>query len=319
MAMWDFRAAWRWSWQAAPGLPECGLRGLFTMTLCRFFLCALLAAWALPAAYASPDRVRFLEGAGADSLTPEQLAEEVKGFLEPGAIDLSPVTAPPAIDTAQDKADVAHVRQANGHASAERWARALLDDKSVYDRFTVQVGVPADRRHVPRFVRLLNRVAEDALAVAGEAKKKFPRARPFQRFALTRLCGQAPLAKVDPAAATGTSYPSGHAVVSWAVALVMVEASPASAQSIIARAVDYGESRVVCGLHFPSDITAGHQVAALVVDKLLASPAFVHEFQCAKRELRAVAAGEKAEDLSACTGDVVTSAVPVAPEMSPPK
>ena len=88
--------------------------------------------------------------------------------------------------------------------------------------------------------------------------------------------------------------------MSWAAALVMVEASPQSAQAIIARAVDYGYSRVVCGLHFPSDIDAGQLVATSVIDKLFALPAFRRDFQCAKRELQSVLAGMRAEDLPAC-------------------
>jgi acid phosphatase (class A) len=162
------------------------------------------------------------------------------------------------------------------------------------------LGFRPDRKRFPRFVRLLNRVAEDALAVGGEAKKRYPRPRPFQRFALTRVCGQAKVPKPDASPSGGTSYPSGHAVVSWAVALVMMEASPQGAQAIVLRAVDFGESRVVCGLHFPSDIDAGHLVATAVIDKLFALPEFRRDFQCAKTELQSVRAGMRAEDLPAC-------------------
>jgi acid phosphatase (class A) len=225
----------------------------------------------------------------------------VKGYLPPGAVDVSKIlNGPPVVDSAGDKADVAHVRQANGHAKAARWERALLDDASVYDRIAEQLGFRPDRRRFQRFVRLLNRVAEDAFGAGGEAKKLFPRARPFQRVALTRVCGQKKVPKPEASPSGGTSYPSGHAVVSWAVALVMMEASPQSAQAIVARAVDYGESRVVCGLHFPSDIDAGHLVATAAVDKLFALPEFRRDFQCAKNELLSVRAGMRAEDMPAC-------------------
>ncbi len=266
--------------------------------VCAVFACVLAGA---PVQAASADRVRFLEGPAAAPLSADEKAEEVKGYLPAGAVDIGTVlTGPPAIDSAGDKADVAHVRQVNTHANALRWQRALLDDASVYDRFTEQLGFRPDRRRFPRFVRLLNRVSEDAFAAAGDAKKRFPRARPFQRFALTRVCGQARAPKPDASPSGGTSYPSGHAVVSWAVALVMMEASPQSAQAIVLRAVDYGESRVVCGVHFPTDIDAGHLVATAVIDKLFALPEFRRDFQCAKTELQSVATGMRAEDLPAC-------------------
>jgi acid phosphatase (class A) len=262
------------------------------------FACALAGA---PVEAASADRVRFLEGPRAAPLSAEESAEEVKGYLPAGAVDVkAAVPAPPAVDSAVDKADVEHVRNVNAHANAARWQKALLDDASVYDRFSEQLGFTPDRRRMPRFVRLLNRVSEDAFAAAGEAKKVYPRSRPFQRFQMTRLCGQAQVPKPEASPSGGTSYPSGHAVVSWAVALVMMEAVPSGAQSIVLRAADYGESRVVCGLHFPSDIDAGHLLATAVVDKLFALPEFRRDFQCAKSELQSVAAGMRAEDLPAC-------------------
>ena len=251
---------------------------------------------------AAGERARFLEGSSAQSLTPEELSEEIKGYLAADAIAAAAaaVPAPPPLDSAVDKADVLQARQMNAHAKPERWERAQLDDASVYDRFSQQLGVVPDRRRLPAFVRLLNRVSGDALAAAGEAKKRYPRPRPFQRFHVARVCGQAVAPKPEASPSGGTSYTSGHAAVSWAAALVMVEASPQSAQAIIARAVDYGYSRVVCGLHFPSDIDAGQLVATSVIDKLFALPAFRRDFQCAKRELQSVLAGMRAEDLPAC-------------------
>lgn len=283
------------------------------MTIARMRACAILALGLafVPAQAAPGDRARFLEGASATTLTPEELAEEVKGYLPAGAIDVAKVLQPPpAIDSAVDKADVEQVRGRNANATAARWEKALLDDASVYDRFTEQLGVQPTRKRLPRFVRLLNRVAEDALAASGEAKKLYPRPRPFQRFQMKRVCGQAVVAKPETSPKGGTSYPSGHAVVSWAVAMVMMEASPASAQSIVTRAVDYGASRVVCGVHYPSDIDAGHVVGAAVVDQLFRLPEFRRDFLCAKRELQAVVAGEKAQDLAACPSDAPVSVAP---------
>lgn len=263
----------------------------------------LIAATAasLSIATAAPDRVRLLEGRLASALTPEELNEEVTGYLPKGSIDVAAVLQPPpAIDTPADKADVALFRELTSRVSAERWERALADDASVYDRFEKQLGFKPDRRRMPRFVRLLNRVAEDVSAATADAKQRFTRARPFQRLAVSRACGQSSLPKPDAAAGNGTSYPSGHAALSWATALVMIEAAPQSAEAIVLRAVDYGQSRVVCNAHFPVDVQAGQILATAVVDKLFANADFRKDFTCAKKELQAVAAGMRAEDLPAC-------------------
>lgn len=268
----------------------------------RTVLAIAAAAASLSYAGAAPgDRAKFLEGASAANLSPDELAEEVKGYLPPGSIDAAKVLQPPpAIDSPGDKADVALFRQTTAHVSAERWERAIADDASVYDRFERQLGFVPSRKRTPRFVRLLNRVSEDVLAAAGDAKKLFPRPRPFQRFALNRICGEKMPPKPEASPTKGTAYPSGHAALSWAAALVMVEAYPQSAQAIVLRAVDYGESRVVCGVHFPTDVQAGQLLATAVVDKLFVLPEFHRDFACAKRELQAVARGERSEDLPAC-------------------
>lgn len=261
---------------------------------------AIISAALIASAQASPDRVRFLEGTAASALSPEQLNEEVKGYLPPGAVDMTLIPAPPAIDSAQDKVDVAWLKRSTAGAGAERWQNALADDASVYDRFSESLGLTIDRQTLPRLVRLLNRVSADALAVSAEAKKRFSRPRPFQRFALARVCGQAKPPKPEASPTKGTSYPSGHAVVSWAAASVMMEAVPGNAGQIVARAVSYGESRVVCGVHFPSDVEAGRILGAAVIDKLFTVPEFRRDLVCAKREVQAVMAGQRSEDLPAC-------------------
>ena len=267
----------------------------------RNFLLAAASAALIATASAPPERVRLLEGAAAAALTPEELNEPVAGYLAKGSIDVATVLQPPpAIDSPADKADVAFFRELASNVSAERWQRAVVDDASVYDRFEKQLGFKPDRRRMPRFVRMLNRVAEDVFAATSDAKERFSRPRPFQRFAVSRVCGQTAAPKPEANPTTGTAYPSGHAAVSWATALIMVEASPQSAQAIVARAVDYGYSRVVCNVHFPADVQAGQVLATAVVDKLFANADFRRDFACAKKELQAVATGTRAEDLPAC-------------------
>jgi acid phosphatase (class A) len=117
---------------------------------------------------------------------------------------------------------------------------------------------------------------------------------------LTRVCGEAHPPKPEAAPSKGTSYPSGHAAVSWALVLILDEIAPEHAQKLIARGLEYGQSRVVCGLHFPSDVEAGRILASIVVDRLIALPEFRRDVACAKLEYRAVLGGEKSDDLPAC-------------------
>ncbi|MFX6023733.1 phosphatase PAP2 family protein, partial [Acinetobacter baumannii] len=48
------------------------------------------------------------------------------------------------------------------------------------------------------------------------------------------------------------SYPSGHGILGYATGTVLAALLPSRAAEILGRAADYGLSREVCGVHFPS-------------------------------------------------------------------
>jgi len=88
-----------------------------------------------------------------------------------------------------------------------------------------------------------------------------------------------------PNVSLGGSYPTGHGGAGWAWALVLAELAPARADAILQRGRDFGESRVICGYHFPSDIEAARLIAAGAVARLHADPAFRRTLDAARREL----------------------------------
>ena len=61
--------------------------------------------------------------------------------------------------------------------------------------------------------------------------------------------------------------------------------APDRADAVLARGLAYGESRVICGVHYPSDVEAGRIVGAAMVAALKADPAFQADFAVAAREL----------------------------------
>ena len=70
------------------------------------------------------------------------------------------------------------------------------------------------------------------------------------------------------------------------MAVVLAVALPSKAHAIMARADDYAESRLVCGVHFRSDVTAGRILGEEMGRSLLAKPAFRAEEAAAADELR---------------------------------
>ena len=70
------------------------------------------------------------------------------------------------------------------------------------------------------------------------------------------------------------TYPSGHSAVGWGWALVLAELVPSRADAILQRGREFGHSRVVCNVHWQSDVEAGRFMASAAVARLHADPAF---------------------------------------------
>ena len=117
------------------------------------------------------------------------------------------------------------------------------------------------------------------------AKDKYQHARPFM------LDGQ-PICTPDKEQALRAqgSYPSGHTSVGWAWALVLAEASPDESETILARGRAFGESRLVCNVHWQSDVIEGRFIGAATVARLHAEPDFLADLAAAKAELAAARA-----------------------------
>ena len=62
------------------------------------------------------------------------------------------------------------------------------------------------------------------------------------------------------------SYPSSHAAAGWAVALVLSELNPDRAEPILKRGYEYGQSRVIAGYHYQSDVDAARLAASAAAD-----------------------------------------------------
>ena len=228
-------------------------------------------------AVASPPQPRRAPGAGID------------GFLGNNELSYLSIIPPyPVLQSLWDEVDATVVRQWQRSADSARWQLAKADADVSYDRFSEAFGSKIDAATAPLLVHLLNRVEADFSSMIGSAKKSYNRPRPFQRFQMTRVCGfdPAPLAEASPK--RGDSYPSGHATFGWSVALVLAEVAPERAQVILDRGREYGESRIVCAMHYPSDVHAGELLSSAVVSRLQAIQEFKRELGCAQEE-RAVA------------------------------
>lgn len=80
------------------------------------------------------------------------------------------------------------------------------------------------------------------------------------------------------------SYPSGHTILGWSAALLLTELAPELADKILTVGYRYGESRVIAGFHWQSDVEAGRLVASAAIARLHAEKEFLQLMEKARNE-----------------------------------
>lgn len=202
-------------------------------------------------------------------------------FLAPGDLDPALLLPPPPKDDAPAAIEGrAELRRIAASRTAERLAQARRDDAAEdVTAFAEVLGPAFNLERLPATARLFADLRKEDSAAAKRAKAYFKRERPFHYDRTLDVC--------DDAHDVKNSYPSGHATMGYSAAAVLAQLAPGKAQAVLARAADYADSRLVCGVHYRADIDAGQVLGNVLVAKLLTKPAFVAEVDAAAAELRA--------------------------------
>jgi len=184
----------------------------------------------------------------------------------------------PTIDSSRAAADRLATRPL---VSPERLAQAVADEPwTPWVAMHPVFGEGFTEARLPRTARVFQDVLNAIGPVIGATKNANDRRRPM--YADPRVVQCDPL---DPQVQAQSSFPSGHGTGGWAWALVMAELVPQRADAILQRGRDFGDSRVICGYHFPSDIEAGRMLAAGTIARLHGDPSFRRDMDAARREL----------------------------------
>jgi acid phosphatase (class A) len=83
------------------------------------------------------------------------------------------------------------------------------------------------------------------------------------------------------------SYPSGHTTRVTIDAIVLSAMVPEKQSEIWARADDYAESRIIGGMHYPTDVLAGWRSGTAIAAMMFQQANFHADFDAARAELRA--------------------------------
>lgn len=210
----------------------------------------------------------------------------LKGYLErkdlPNSLALLP--KPPADGSADQAADQAAYRDSRALRGSPRWQQAAADANLKWPQaagtFSCALGIPISQAQTPHLNMLLRRSLLDAGLATYAAKDHYKRTRPFvvNQHSTCSPAEEASLSKDG-------SYPSGHAALGWAWALLLTELAPERTDALVARGMAFGHSRMVCGVHWPSDVAAGQAVGAAAVARLHANPTFLAQMALARSEI----------------------------------
>ena len=222
------------------------------------------------------------------------------GYLPAGAAPdsllLNP--PPPASGSAAEARDLAAAEAAIALQGTGRWKLAvqdaLLSPTTATATFSCAAGFTVGEATTPKLNALLLRSARDLGRSTAPTKQKYMRPRPF-------TVNGKPMCTPDQDTVLrhDGSYPSGHSALGYGWGLILAQAIPDRAAQLVARGRAFGDSRRICNVHWLSDIEEGRIVAAAVVARLNAEPAFQADLAAARAEVVARKAGDRSGDCAA--------------------
>ncbi|MDQ1154711.1 PA-phosphatase [Brevundimonas sp. SORGH_AS_0993] len=249
-------------------------------------------SWVVVAVLAATASAGLALGGCAAGKPPAWAAPTTQGYLAEGVLARLSAAAPPppAPGSPTDRADKAASARMVALEDTDRWllatSHAEVRPPLGLQHFDCALGVRLGSAETPGLDRLMARVFHDAQSVAERVKAQAARNRPVGDDPDRRPCQ-----RLDAAGRRSPSYPSGTAgATAYAEVFALLEPERAAAVRRIGAAI--GDSRVICAMHYPSDVRAGEDIGRAVVADIAALPAFQADLATARAELaRARATG----------------------------
>jgi membrane-associated phospholipid phosphatase len=142
------------------------------------------------------------------------------------------------------------------------------------------LGFEISKEKTPAIYKLLYNVLWTENLSTHNAKRKYMRTRPFAQYnehTWGRFDNERELRY-------NGSYPSGHTSLGWSTALVLAEMVPELQDTLLRSGYQYGESRVIVGAHYQSDVDAGFLCGTTAVAVMHASEFFQKDLEAARKE-----------------------------------
>ncbi|WP_207303443.1 phosphatase PAP2 family protein [Komagataeibacter xylinus] len=215
--------------------------------------------------------------------------------LPDGQVFLPP---PPGPDTAQRAADASIFAATRALEGTPRWKLAQADNRDtpahMVSAFSCAAGFTLPPEQLPELVGLVARIEKRLTPAVNTEKALWNRPRPFTEAELPTCIPLRADLKRDP------SYPSLHATLGWVTGLILSDILPDRTAAIMQRARVFGESRVVCGVQWQSDVAAGWLNGGVLYSAMEQDDGFRQEMDAARAEVVALHATMAAPPAAEC-------------------
>lgn len=246
------------------------------------------------------------------ALRPEaaRVAAAPPGYLDAAEVEALAAAAPPppAPGSTVDQSDKDRSTRMATLENTDRWllatAHAELRPPLALQHFNCVLGVRLEPQQTPELTRLMQRLFHDADAAAETVKARAFRARPVGDDPSRQACQ-----RLTEAGRRSASYPSGSSTVAVVYGEAFVALAPDRAAEIRRMAHEIGQSRLVCGMHYPSDVAAGEDLGRVVYARAADQPEFATDLAAARAELAALRA--QGAGAPGCASEALALAAPL--------
>lgn len=172
------------------------------------------------------------------------------------------VGLPPAPGGALAREDLAILLWLQGVRTPEMASNTWLFLEHNLDTFSRALGVDVVKT-TPQIYEALNSFLNPVVAVKDSLKHRYQCPRPYVSHTQIQPC--LPLEQ-------SYSFQSGHATWYRVASELLSDLVPERRERLVAVGSHGGNSRVLCGVHYPSDVKAGQRLGVEAAAQLIASP-----------------------------------------------
>lgn len=192
--------------------------------------------------------------------------------------------APPELTDSRFFYDWTQYQWGKSIRETERGQQAIADAginaRYFMARYGEAIGIELAPDRYPEMFRLFSRLHLTEQQAGASAKAFFHRVRPYQQYKEPTSVPR----HENPE--DFTSYPSGHTHASWLVGLALTVIDPAHTEEIMKAAYELGQSRVIVGFHYQSDVDAGRLCGSITFARLQSMPEYQKMMEKAVKEFQ---------------------------------